>query len=115
MADRVPWHNYGSPTIGNRSDIENVPIERLAAFYHKYYQPDNAVLMVAGKFDEREDAGLVAESFGAIPRPRASWNDLHRRAGAGWRARGDAAPRRRHPVDDGVTTFRRRRIRTRPR
>src|SRR5215471_6731042 len=30
------WHNYGKPTIGNRSDIERVPIERLQAFYKKY-------------------------------------------------------------------------------
>ena len=45
------WHNYGNATIGNRSDIENVNIQHLQAFYHLYYQPDNAVLIVAGKFD----------------------------------------------------------------
>ncbi len=36
--------------------IENVPIERLQGFYKTYYQPDNAVLLVAGKFDERKNA-----------------------------------------------------------
>src|ERR1043166_7743565 len=46
------WHNYGKPTIGNRSDIERVPVENLRAFYKKYYQPDNVVLIVAGKFEE---------------------------------------------------------------
>ena len=46
------WHNYGKLPIGNRSDIENVPINRLASFYQKYYQPDNALLTIAGKFDE---------------------------------------------------------------
>ena len=46
------WHNYGNSTIGNRSDIENVKIENLRAFYRRYYQPDNAVLLIAGKFDE---------------------------------------------------------------
>src|SRR5690554_4244363 len=45
------WHNYGNSTIGNRSDIERVPIDNLKAFYKKYYRPDNAVLMVTGKFD----------------------------------------------------------------
>jgi zinc protease len=35
------WHNYGNAIIGARSDIENVPIERLRAFYSHYYQPDN--------------------------------------------------------------------------
>ena len=35
------WHNYGNDTIGARSDIENVPIDRLQAFWRTYYQPDN--------------------------------------------------------------------------
>ena len=63
------WHNYGKSTIGARSDIENVPIERLQAFYHKYYQPDNAVLVVAGKVDEAKVLKQIATDFGPIPRP----------------------------------------------
>lgn len=63
------WHNYGRAVIGTRSDIENVPIERLQAFYRKYYQPDNAALVVAGRFDEAEVLRLVAETFGRIPAP----------------------------------------------
>ncbi len=63
------WHNYGKSTIGARADLENVPIERLQGFYRKYYQPDNAVLVVAGNFDEARALELVVEKFGAIPRP----------------------------------------------
>jgi zinc protease len=63
------FHNYGKSTIGNRSDIEKVPIERLAAFYQKYYQPDNAILTVAGKFDEAKTLALIAELFTKIPKP----------------------------------------------
>ncbi|MBZ5728870.1 MAG: insulinase family protein [Acidobacteriia bacterium] len=63
------FHNYGKSTIGNRSDIENVPIEHLDAFYHKYYQPDNAILTIAGQFDGKKALALVAESLGGIPRP----------------------------------------------
>ncbi len=63
------WHNYGNSTIGARADIENVPIDRLKAFYRKYYQPDNAVLIVAGRFDPDRALALVAEKFGPIPRP----------------------------------------------
>lgn len=66
------WHNYGKSTIGARSDVENVPIERLQAFYRKYYQPDNAMLVIAGKFDEAKALELVVEKFGAIPRPDRS-------------------------------------------
>ena len=63
------WHNYGHSTIGARSDIEDVPIERLQGFYRKYYQPDNAVLVVAGKFDEAATLRRIEQLFGPIPRP----------------------------------------------
>ncbi|GAB3401714.1 M16 family metallopeptidase [Massilia agilis] len=64
------WHAYGRPTIGNRSDIENVKIENLQAFYHTWYQPDNAVLLVAGKFDPVATLGTISRLFGAIPKPK---------------------------------------------
>jgi zinc protease len=63
------WHNYGKSTIGSRSDIERVPIDNLRAFYRRYYQPDNAILIVAGKFDEKHALELVAKYFSPIPRP----------------------------------------------
>jgi len=63
------WHNYGKPTIGNRSDIERVPVDNLRAFYKKYYQPDNVILIVAGKFEEAKALALVQKYFGPIPRP----------------------------------------------
>jgi zinc protease len=63
------WHSYGKSTIGNRADVENVPIARLQAFYHKYYQPDNSVLTVSGKIDPEKTLKLINEKFGAIPRP----------------------------------------------
>ena len=63
------WHNYGKSTIGSKADLEHVPVERPAAFYHKYYQPDNAVLVVTGRLDESKTLQFVAESLGRIPRP----------------------------------------------
>ena len=69
MSTAFLWHNYGRSTIGARSDIENVPIERLQAFYRKYYQPDNAVLVIAGKFDQDKALAWVNELFGVIPKP----------------------------------------------
>jgi len=64
-----PWHNYGNPIIGQRSDIERVPIDKLQAFYRTWYQPDNAVLIVAGRFEEARAVALVAKHFGPLPRP----------------------------------------------
>ncbi len=69
LAAAYQWHNYGKSTIGSRSDIERVPIENLRAFYRRYYQPDNAILIVAGKLDEKRALELVAKYFGEIPRP----------------------------------------------
>ncbi len=71
------WHNYGKPTIGNRSDIENVPVDNLKRFYEKYYQPDNVFLIVAGKFDEARALGLVQKYFGGIPRPARVLNNAY--------------------------------------
>jgi len=70
MAAAYQWHNYGKSTIGARSDVENVSIPRLQAFYRKYYQPDNATLVVAGSFDQAKTLALVAEVFGKIPKPK---------------------------------------------
>lgn len=63
------WHNYGKSTIGSRADLENVPIERLQAFYRKNYQPDNAVLLVAGKIDEAKTLELINQKFGPTIKP----------------------------------------------
>lgn len=77
MSTAYLWHNYGKETVGARSDIENVPIERLQAFYHKYYQPDNAVLLVAGKFDETKTLALVDKYFSPIPRPTRTLQKIY--------------------------------------
>jgi zinc protease len=64
------FHNYGKTVIGARVDVERVPIENLAVFYRKYYQPDDAVLIVAGQFDPSKALGMVADTVGAIPKPQ---------------------------------------------
>ncbi|WP_141828504.1 pitrilysin family protein [Herbaspirillum sp. SJZ107] len=64
------WHSYGRSTIGNKSDIENVKIANLQNFYRTYYQPDNAVLLVAGKFDPAQTLLSINRLFGAIPKPK---------------------------------------------
>ncbi|MCK7594979.1 M16 family metallopeptidase [Pseudomarimonas salicorniae] len=63
------WHNYGNSTIGARADIENMPIERLQDFYRRYYRPDNATLLVAGRIDPQRTLAEIAKAFGAIGKP----------------------------------------------
>jgi zinc protease len=70
LAAMYEWHSYGRETIGARSDIENVRIENLKAFYRTYYQPDNAVLIIAGHLDVGPTLKLIADTFGRIPRPK---------------------------------------------
>ena len=63
------WHAYGRAVIGSRSDIENVPVEKLLAFYRHYYQPDNAILIIAGRFDEGRALEITSRHFGPLPKP----------------------------------------------
>lgn len=72
QAAAYQWHSYANDTIGARSDVENVDIEQLRAFYRQYYQPDNAILIISGKFDLAQTLALVAEAFKGIPKPERS-------------------------------------------
>lgn len=63
------WHNYGQSTIGNRSDIERVPVVNLRKFYKKYYRPDNVMVIVAGKFDPATALQQIQETFGVLESP----------------------------------------------
>ncbi|PIF47731.1 zinc protease [Chryseobacterium sp. 52] len=63
------WHNYGNSTIGSKEDVERVKAPTLRKFYEKYYQPDNATLVVAGKFDEKQALNYISQYFSTIPRP----------------------------------------------
>ncbi len=64
------WNAYGHATIGPKSDIENVPIAKLQAFYHLYYRPDNATLMVAGRFDKAATLKRIAQLYAKLPNPK---------------------------------------------
>ncbi len=71
------WHNYGNSTIGARSDVENVPIERLQAFYRSWYRPDNATLIVAGRIEPATTLAKVQQHFGKLARPKAPLPKLY--------------------------------------
>lgn len=73
------WHNYGKSTIGARTDIEQVNVDHLRAFYAKYYQPDNAILVVAGKFDEAKALSLITKHFGPLPKPNRTLEPTYTR------------------------------------
>lgn len=64
------WHNYGNSTIGSKEDIERVKVASLKNFYKKYYQPNNATLIVGGKFDEKKTLDMISKHFAIIPKSK---------------------------------------------
>ncbi|MEQ9410635.1 MAG: pitrilysin family protein [Fuerstiella sp.] len=77
MGAAFEWHNYGKSTIGNRADIERVPVDNLREFYRRFYQPDNALLVVAGKFEAETALNLIQKYFGTLPRPERTLNTTY--------------------------------------
>jgi zinc protease len=77
MSSAYLWHNYGKTPIGNRSDIERVPAATLRKFYEYYYQPDNAVLIVAGQFDRQQALFLIDKYFAPLKKPERILADTY--------------------------------------
>ena len=93
--DRLPMAQTDrKSTIGSRDDIEKVPVDRLEAFYKKYYQPDNALLIITGQIDAAKTLAMVADTMGKATATQPSAGlTLHRGADPGWRTLGDIAAR----------------------
>jgi len=81
--DKAIWatafiaHPYHHPTIGWRSDIEGVSIERLRQFYDDFYWPDNATLSIAGNFDTQNVLRLVKKFFGVYEKKPGAYPALY--------------------------------------
>lgn len=63
------WNNAGIPVIGSPDDLKAMQASELQAFYHTYYQPDNATLVISGSFDENETLQLIEDIFAPIAKP----------------------------------------------
>jgi zinc protease len=79
LALTFPNHGYGRPVIGNLTDIENVSIDKLQAFYKTWYRPDNAVLVVSGHFDTALTLKHIQQVFGNISPPTTPMPKLYTR------------------------------------
>ncbi len=77
QAAAYEWHNYGRTTIGNRSDIERVPVVKLRQFYRKYYRPDNVMVMVAGNFETDQALEYLNKYFGTLKQPDQPIDDTY--------------------------------------
>jgi zinc protease len=59
-------HPYGRPVIGWHHEIEKLDREDALAFYHRFYAPNNAILVIAGDTDEKEVRPLAEQTFGKV-------------------------------------------------
>ena len=94
QAAAYDWHNYGNPRSARARTSRTSTSRRLQAFYELYYQPDNAVLIVAGHFDPDRTLAQIAKTFGPIPRPTRTLPALYTK----------------EPVQDGERTVTVRRV-----
>lgn len=69
-------HPYGRAILGARRDVANASAGRLQEFYQRHYRPDNAMLLIAGRFDPRRTAAIVAASFGSVSCPAGTASRL---------------------------------------
>ncbi|HVU16015.1 MAG TPA: pitrilysin family protein [Candidatus Didemnitutus sp.] len=70
-------HPYHHSTIGWRSDIERVPIEKLRAFYDTFYWPDNATVTVIGDFKTEDALGLIKKFYGVYPKAPKPYPEMY--------------------------------------
>ena len=61
----LPYHR---PVIGWDHEIEQLSTEKALAFYHEYYAPNNAILVLSGDITAAEARPLAEKYFGSIPR-----------------------------------------------
>ena len=69
MGAAFAGNSYGWPVIGYRSDVENYSPAEVQAYYHNFYRPDNATLVIVGNFDTDRTLEKVQQTFGKIQAP----------------------------------------------
>lgn len=60
-------HPYGIPIIGWEHEMEQLSRNDALTFYHHYYAPNNAILVVAGDVTGEQVLALAKETYGKLP------------------------------------------------
>jgi len=77
MSAAYEFHPYGRTVIGTETDLAHVQPAQLEDFYHRYYRPDNAVLIITGQFDEQQVLADIADAFAGVAQPKAPIADAY--------------------------------------
>lgn len=62
-----PTHPYGRPLLGTAHTVSDMPRKTIVDFYHTYYTPGNATLVLAGKISPEDGLALARKTFGTWP------------------------------------------------
>ncbi|HYT49394.1 MAG TPA: insulinase family protein [Pyrinomonadaceae bacterium] len=65
MSFKNPANSHS--TIGSMEDLDAATVEDIREFFRIYYAPNNAVLSIAGDFDQTETRSLIEKYFASIP------------------------------------------------
>jgi len=68
FAQAFKAHPYHWPTIGWRTDVEQIRTEQIRSHYKTYYVPNNATVVVVGDIAKEKAMAMVKQYFGSIPR-----------------------------------------------
>jgi zinc protease len=66
MRAAFPDQAYGLPVGGTKADVEKFTVEQVQYYYHKYYSPKNATLVIVGDFQTEPTLAAVKETFGKV-------------------------------------------------
>jgi zinc protease len=69
MQGLFPDHAYGLPVGGEKADVESFSLEAVQAHYHRYYRPENALLVITGDFETATLLPQVEAIFGTLQPP----------------------------------------------
>jgi zinc protease len=61
-------HPYKHPTIGSMVDLEAASVEDVRDFFHTYYVPSNATVVIVGDFETKEAQELVNRYLARVPK-----------------------------------------------
>ncbi|MBV9493505.1 MAG: insulinase family protein [Acidobacteria bacterium] len=67
--DSFTVHPYKRPGIGSIEDLDAATLTDVQQFHSTFYRPDNAVLVIAGDFDQKQLDGWVDKYLGPIANP----------------------------------------------
>lgn len=68
MKSAFPKSPYGLPVGGTKADVQKFTVDQVRDYYHKFYRPDNATLVLVGNFKTDQTLAAVKETFGKVPK-----------------------------------------------